>query len=320
MYELTPATYPKPDENPVNCYLSTLGSKDSRRSMVCALQTIAEIATGGRCDAFSLPWHRLKPQHTAAIRAQLAERYSPATTNHALTALRSVLKQCWRLGLIDVETRSRCCDLPPVKGETLPRGRMLTTGEIRALFEACANDHTPAGRRDAAVIAVLAGGGLRRSELVSLDLSDFNPEIGALTVRAGKGGKGRISYATNGALYAVEEWLEVRGVEPGPLFCPVNKGRKITLRRMTSQSVYNAMQKRGAEADLQAFSPHDLRRTFASELLDRGADTSLVQKLMGHSSPQVTVKYDRRPEQAKRTAAELLHLPFVHHRDPQSKE
>ncbi|MFH1738098.1 MAG: tyrosine-type recombinase/integrase [bacterium] len=313
MYELAPATYPKPDENPVNCYLSTLGSEDSRRSMVCALQTIAVIATGGRCDAFSLPWHRLKPQHTAAIRARLAGRYSPATANHALTALRSVLKQCWRLGLIDVETRSRCCDLPPVKGETLPRGRMLTTGEIRALFETCANDHTPAGRRDAAIIAVLAGGGLRRSELVSLDLSDFDPETGALTVRAGKGGKGRISYATNGALYAMEEWLEVRGVEPGPLFCPINKGGKINLRRMSAQSVYNALQKRGTEAGLQPFSPHDLRRTFVSELLDNGADVSMVQQLAGHANVTTTQKYDRRPERAKQKAAELICLPFVPH-------
>jgi len=248
MNDLIPTTYPQPTGNPVICYLATLGSEKSRRSMLAALEIIADLATTGRCNAYNMPWYLLRPQHTAAVRAALAERYNPTSANHKLAALRSVLRQCWRLGLLDAETYARCADLPAVKGSALPRGRMLSLGEMRTLFETCAEDHSTAGRRDAALITVLAGAGLRRAEIVALDMADFDAETGALTVRSGKGRKARITYAANGCLLALEQWLEIRGTEPGPLFCPVSKGGQISLRRMTDQAVYIVLRKRGKQA------------------------------------------------------------------------
>ena len=149
--------------HPVTAYLAGL-SKRSRRTMRGALDIIAQIASGGAADAMTFPWQDLRFQHTTAIRQLLAERYpNPNTVNLHLAALRGVLRACWRLGLMDGEAYQRAADVQSVKGSTLPKGRALGGGEIRALFEACATDSTPAGRRDAALLAVAYGTGLRRA-------------------------------------------------------------------------------------------------------------------------------------------------------------
>ena len=107
------------------------------------------------------------------------------------------------------------------------------------------------------------------------------------------------------------DWLIWRGEEPGALFYPMRKGGKIEARRMTDHAVLDILQQRGKEANLTSCSPHDFRRTFISNLLDREADISTVQKLAGHASPVTTARYNRRGEAAKRKAASLLHTPYV---------
>lgn len=111
--------------------------------------------------------------------------------NKVLASLRGVLRKAWRLGLVDAETYRRAVDLPTVRGERLPQGRGLSRRELQKLFVACATDRTPVGRRDAALIAVLYGGGLRRSEIVGLDLDDCNAETTELRVRANTDTLGR---------------------------------------------------------------------------------------------------------------------------------
>jgi integrase/recombinase XerD len=297
------------DTHPVAVYLARL-APGSRRTMRQALDIVAALLTDGRADALTLPWAQLRYQHTQAVRSRLAERYRPATVNKTLAAVRGVLKEAWRLGLMPADDYHRAVDLRGVSSHTLPRGRALSAGEIRALFVACATDHSPAGARDAAMLALLYGAGMRRQEVVRLDFDDVDIATGAVTIHAGKGRKDRIAYTSNGSLAALQAWLTVRGSDPGPLFVPVAKGGKMTVRRMIPHAVYKTVSKRAREAGVKAFSPHDLRRTFVSDLLDAGADVATVQQLAGHAGIATTVKYDRRGEAAKRRAVELLHVPF----------
>jgi integrase/recombinase XerD len=78
---------------------------------------------------------------------------------------------------------------------------------------------------------------------------------------------------------------------------------------MTDQAVLDVLRQRGLETQIAPFSPHDFRRTFASNMIDAGVDIVTVQNLMGHASPVTTAHYDRRREEAKRRAASLLHTP-----------
>lgn len=300
------------DRHPAAVYIARL-APGSRRTMRGALDLIASILSSGTADAITLPWAKVRYQHAAAVRAALAERFAPATCNKALAALRGVLKEAWRLGQMSAEDRERGSDLPAVRGSRLPRGRALSAGEIRALFATCAEDPNRSAVRDAALLAVLYGAGLRRSEAAALDLSDYTPTTGELRIRAGKGRKERLAFTSNGSKEALDAWIGVRGDASGALLTPVLKGKagRIEYRRLSAQAVYFILKRCGARAGVVDFSPHDLRRTFVGDLLDAGADISTVQGLAGHANVATTARYDRRPEAVKRKAASLLHVPFI---------
>ncbi len=297
------------DQNPAAVYLAALNSETGRRSQRQALDKMAELMSGGAANCLSFPWQNLRYQHTAAIRAKLIDMYAPATCNKFLSALRGVLLQAFTLGQIGAEDYQRAVLVKSVTGERIPAGRSLSTGEIGAIMAACESDITPAGVRDAAIFSLMLAALLRREEVVRLDLENYDPETGLLVV-LGKRNKQRTDYIDNGAYDALADWLEVRGNEPGPLFYPVNKGGKITRRRMTNRAVYNMLEKRGDQAGVKKFTPHDTRRTTIGDLLDAGVDISTVAKMAGHSNVQTTARYDRRGEQAKKKAAGVIHVPY----------
>jgi integrase len=105
-------------------------------------------------------------------------------------------------------------------------------------------------------------------------------------------------------------WLQLRALNEGPLFCPVDKAGRITIRRLATQAVYALVDRRARAAGVGHLSPHDGRRTFASDLFDAGVDAVQVQGLMGHASLLTTGGYDRRPELARLAAVERLHFPY----------
>lgn len=301
------------DRNPALVYLARL-SESSRRPMKEGLNIIATLIQPG-CDYLTFPWHALRYQHTAAIRTQLANKYGASTANRHLSALRGVLKECWRLGYVTAEEYQRAIDIETIKGQkanAAEKGRHIKPGEFSALLAKC-DDGTKAGVRDAALIAIGYIAGLRRAELAGLQLADYRSDDSTLVVRRGKGNKERVIPIADGAVAALTDWLEVRGPWSGAIFTAIDKADQLQLGGMTAQAIYYILERRARQAGVKAFAPHDLRRTFAGDLLDAGADIATVQKLMGHANVNTTAGYDRRPAQAKRAAVNRLHIPYTKH-------
>jgi site-specific recombinase XerD len=276
--------------------------------MRAALRIIAGIVSPGT-DEVALPWHMLDYAHTAAVRSRVAESFAPATANRMLAALRRVLRTAFRLGLMSAEQMTRACDVEPIRGERVPKGRAVSQGELRALFGVC-DPGTSTGARNAALLGLLFGAGLRRAEVVALDLENYDLTAGQVLV-LGKGNKERLVPLPGGSREALGAWLALRGSEPGPLLYPVTKGGMVVPRRMTDGAVAQVAERLARRAKVTAFSPHDLRRSFVGDLLDAGADIATVQALVGHANPATTSRYDRRGDRAKQRAAELLHVPFA---------
>jgi integrase len=334
--ELVPGTAAVAVEAPVGAgdplavYLARLTSPESRRAMAASLELLAELLVDGqpadRAErarrrragqplAAAVPWHQLRYGHTQALRSWLAEHCSPAAANRHLAALRGVLREAWRLGLMNGEDLARAIDLTGVPGRSLPAGRYVEDGEVRRLVAACLADQSPGGRRDAAVLAALFVGGLRRAEAVALDVDDYDATTGHLTV-TGKGRRQRRTALPAGGRRAMTAWLELRGLDEDPLFCPVDKAGRVTIRRLTTQAIYALVDRRARKAGVGHLSPHDGRRTFASDLFDAGVDAVQVQGLMGHASLLTTGGYDRRPELARLAAIERLHFPYPSGHEP----
>jgi site-specific recombinase XerD len=286
--------------------------------MAAKLRSVARIV-GLSPD--EIRWSGLRSEVISVVRALMLEkRYSPATINTTLSALKGVAHAAWQLKQLKTEEYQRIRDVKGVRGSRLPRGRALSDREVSRLVDACLRDSSPAGSRDLALVALLGSCGLRRSEACSLDLSHFDE--GAATIRVlGKGDKERLVYLGREPMRAMLTWLGVRGSDAGPLLRPVSKSGEVEHRRLSDQAVYNALRKRAREAHVRAFSPHDLRRTCITNMLERGGDLSVVQDIAGHSSMSTTKIYDRRGEAARRKTSALASLPYrrrAHRReDPQ---
>lgn len=172
-----------------------------------------------------------------------------------------------------------------------PLPRFLTTTQAGTLIETPGS--TPKSRqapawsaaRDAAILELFYSTGMRLSELVALDVADLDPITEAARVR-GKGGRERICPVGGAALEALSRYRHEAGVRGGPLF--INKSRG----RMSTRAVHSMLKKHLVAAGLPSdLSPHKLRHTFATHLLDAGADLRSVQELLGHASLSTTQIY-----------------------------
>ncbi len=318
-------------QHPAAVYLGTL-APSSQRTMGSSLDQIARSLTGGRCDAMTLDWSKLRYKHTIAVRNALAQRLKPKTANKMLAGLKRTLQEAYKLELIELETYLKAIDFPKVPVNYGSRAKFLSPEEIQKLIQCCLAQDTIFGIRDACIITLFAGCGLRRQEIVRLELRDIviktkspvprlskaglagdrwsEVRFAEVAIRHGKGNKNRKVYLGSKRLVLLEKWLQVRGDKPGALICPLtNQGRMIN-RHLADHGdrIYKIIKRRGELAGLPNLKPHDFRGTFCSSLFDAGIDIFTIQDLMGHHSSDTTKVYDLRGEERKQKAVEKL--PF----------
>lgn len=180
---------------------------------------------------------------------------------------------------------------PPAPPSRLPKA--ISLDAVERLLEAASLGDTPVALRDRALLEVLYGAGARISEAVGLDLDDVDLEASDAVVRLfGKGSKQRVVPLGSYAVRALGDYL-VRGrpalAEKGPGTPAVFLGQRG--RRLSRQSAWAIIQAAAERAGLDHVSPHTLRHSFATHLLDGGADVRVVQELLGHASVTTTQIY-----------------------------
>ncbi|MCA9064671.1 MAG: tyrosine recombinase XerC [Planctomycetaceae bacterium] len=229
--------------------------------------------------------------------------YARTTVARRLACLRTFFRYCNREGI---------CETNPAKPLRTPRaGRklphFLTTEQIDALLQAppANNDQ---GVRDRAILETMYSAGLRVAELVGLNLSDWDRSAGIIRVM-GKGRKERISPIGSYAAKALDQWLQLR--RPDPKAKDADRNAMFLNRfgrRLTTRSIGRMLEKHIATAGLSSqTSPHTLRHSFATHLLDGGADLRSVQELLGHKSLTTTQIYTHVSTRRLRETYEKAH-------------
>ena len=153
------------------------------------------------------------------------------------------------------------------------------------------------------------GCGLRRGELAGLDVENLDLDDCSILVQGSGGNSGPSTSPRTGA--GTCGGGSIVAATNRPLFCPVRQTGEIAMTRMRGESISYILRRLQEEAGIEAFSPHDLRRSNITHLLDAGVDVFTVQKLAGHADATTTARYDRRGESAKRQAVKRLELPVA---------
>jgi site-specific recombinase XerD len=148
--------------------------------------------------------------------------------------------------------------------------------------------------------------GVRRSEVIAINLVDYDARTGLLTIQLGKGNKQRRVHLNTKSRQVLRQWLFVRGIKPGSLFNPITKTGNILSKGLSSQSVYDIIKQRSEQAGIDRVRPHDLRRTFVTQLLDAGVDINTTRQLVGHTDIQTTARYDCRDLKTQKRAVKRL--------------
>lgn len=294
--------------SPYHVYLQSL-SPSGRRSMASLLNTCTTLlGYPGKAEDFD--WSSFSYAKAMMIRnAMLQSDYAINTINMAISALKGVVKTAFNLELVDADRLGRINALKPVRGDAQKRpGRVLSKEEINALLTACEAYPSAISKRNHALLLTALNTGLRCSEISALTLANMDLQNRRLLICNGKGRKQRVGFINEKVKMSLEDWLAARDTSPGPLFVRIHKGDNITSTTLSTNGIVHILNDISQRANVNAFSPHDLRRTFITHLLEKNIDLNTVRQIAGHSVISTTIRYDKRSESVYQAYLEKVNV------------
>ncbi len=250
-----------------------------------------------------MSWEGLMPDVLEDFIAELQEQYSASSVARKVACGRSFLSFLFAEGVLESDM-TEWLQQPKV-GRRLPKA--LSYDEIDSLLSVASQDNTPLGLRDHALIEILYASGLRATEAVTLEIRDIDFERETLRCR-GKGNKERVIPLHEKALDAVQSYIE-----NGRPFLMRKAGETTVFLNhighpLTRQGLWFIIQQYAKAVDLEnKVTPHTLRHTFATHLLEGGADLRELQQFLGHASISTTQIYTKVTSRRKREAYDRAH-------------
>jgi len=267
------------------------------------LKDFCRYLRGGR-TAVDKQTDVVKPDciEAAHVRNYLAELLRRGTSRATVQRRLFAIKAYFRWRELSIGKPNPVYTMRSPKAEKrLPQ--VLNEADTVALVEADSNMNSCARLRDRAILEVLYSAGLRVSELTGLDWRDIDEELGLVMIRSGKGNKDRLVPIGVPALDALREW---RAVMPGPVSAYRPVITNLRGSRLTPRAVQNIVARRLIPAGVSSpITPHGLRHSFATHMLNAGADLRSIQEMLGHSSLATTQRY---------THVSVRHLKEVYRR------
>jgi integrase len=220
------------------------------------------------------------------------ESLSPSTINVRLSAVRKMVGEARRDGMIGLEEAASLTEIPNISQKGTRLGNWLTREQAKELL-AVPDRSTLKGKRDYVILALLVGCALRRNELAELDVETIQQREGrwVLADLEGKGRRIRTVAVPIWVKHGINAWMTAAGIEDGRLLRSVSKSGKINRDKLSDWAVWSVVEQSSKQIGIEHFGAHDLRRTCAKLCRKNGGDLEQIKFLLGHSSIQTTERY-----------------------------
>jgi len=217
---------------------------------------------------------------------------SPASINLRMSAIRKLAQEAADNGLLDQTIANGVSRVHGVTAHGVRSGNWLTKSQAQSILNA-PDIQTLKGLRDRAILAVMIGGGLRRSEVAILSFDHIQQRDGRWVIVdiTGKGNRVRTIPIPSWVKVAIDEWTSSANISSGLLFQSIHKGDAISHAAMTPQAVRDVVKFYGDQIGKPELAAHDLRRTFAKLAHRGGSGLDQIQLSLGHASIKTTEKY-----------------------------